>query len=105
MNKKPTIADIARAAGVSLATVSRILNNKPDVSEKTRKHVLKIIDEQGYTPQTQWQQIASGKSRTISMLYPRDYAAFNPWHYNSLWGQRKHARKEITSEPDYQIFN
>jgi len=78
LNKKPTIADIARAAGVSLATVSRILNNKPDVSEKTRKHVLKIIDEQGYTPQTQWQQIASGKSRTISMLYPRDYAAFNP---------------------------
>ncbi|MBN2003684.1 MAG: LacI family DNA-binding transcriptional regulator [Anaerolineae bacterium] len=78
MNKKPTIADIARAAGVSLATVSRILNNKPDVSEKTRKHVLAIIEEQGYTPQTQWQQIASGKSRTISMLYPRDYAAFNP---------------------------
>ncbi len=78
MNKKPTIADIAQAAGVSLATVSRILNNKPDVSEKTRKHVLAIIEEQGYTPQTQWQQIASGKSRTISMLYPRDYAAFNP---------------------------
>ncbi|MBN1992410.1 MAG: LacI family DNA-binding transcriptional regulator [Anaerolineae bacterium] len=78
MNKKLTIADIARAAGVSLATVSRILNNKPDVSEKTRKHVLKIIEEQGYTPQTQWRQIASGKSRTISMLYPRDYAAFNP---------------------------
>lgn len=78
MNKKPTIADIAQTAGVSLATVSRILNNKPDVSEKTRKHVLKIIEEQGYTPQTQWQQIASGKSRTISMLYPRDYAAFNP---------------------------
>jgi DNA-binding LacI/PurR family transcriptional regulator len=78
VNKKPTIADIAQAAGVSLATVSRILNNKPDVSEKTREHVLKIIEEQGYTPQTQWQQIASGKSRTVSMLYPRDYAAFNP---------------------------
>ena len=61
LNKKPTITDIAQAAGVSLATVSRILNNKPDVSEKTRKRVLKIIEEQGYAPQTQWQQIASGK--------------------------------------------
>lgn len=86
MNKKPTISDIAKAAGVSLATVSRILNNKPDVSEATRKRVLQIIEEKGYAPQTQWQQIASGKSRVISMLYPRDFATFNSFALQFIVG-------------------
>jgi DNA-binding LacI/PurR family transcriptional regulator len=96
LNKKITIADIAQAAGVSLATVSRILNNKPDVSEKTRKRVLQIIDEKGYAPQAQWQQIASGKSRTISMLYPRDFAAFNPLALQFIVGAT-----EACEERDY----
>lgn len=86
MSKKPTITDIAEAAGVSMATVSRILNDKPDVSEKTRTRVLKIMDEHGYAPQAQWQQIASGKSRTISMLYPRDFATFNSFALQFIVG-------------------
>ena len=44
------IYDIADKAGVSIATVSRILNKKGSVSPKTREKVLKVIDEMGYTP-------------------------------------------------------
>lgn len=44
------IYDIASKAGVSIATVSRVLNGKGNVSEKTKEHVLKIIEEMGYTP-------------------------------------------------------
>jgi DNA-binding LacI/PurR family transcriptional regulator len=73
--KKTTIVDIAKASGVSIATVSRILNNKPDVAEKTRQHVLKVIDEHGFAPQLAWQQLRSGKSHFIALHFPQD---FNP---------------------------
>ncbi len=45
-----TIKEIARLAGVSPATVSRVLNEKPDVNKETRSAVLKIIEEMRYTP-------------------------------------------------------
>lgn len=44
------IYDIAMKAGVSIATVSRVLNGKGNVSEKTKEHVLKVIEDMGYTP-------------------------------------------------------
>ena len=43
-----TISDIARKAGVSKTTVSRVLNNRPDVDEETRKKILTIIKENKY---------------------------------------------------------
>lgn len=73
--KKPTIVDIAKAAGVSVSTVSRILNNKPDVAEETRQRVLQVIEEQRFAPQMSWQQLRSGKSRFITLHFPQD---FNP---------------------------
>ena len=48
MKKNATIRDVAKMANVSVATVSRILNNKPDVSGETRQKVLDVIDELGY---------------------------------------------------------
>ncbi len=42
--------DVSQHAGVSIATVSRVLNGNPNVSEKTREKVLKVMDELGYTP-------------------------------------------------------
>ena len=44
------IYDVSQHAGVSIATVSRVLNGNPNVSEKTREKVLKVMDELGYTP-------------------------------------------------------
>lgn len=75
MIKKTTIVDIAEAAGVSVSTVSRILNNKPDVAEETRQRVLQVIEELRFAPQAPWQQLRSGKSRVISLHFPQD---FNP---------------------------
>ena len=80
MQKRPklnkmTIVDIAKASGVSIATVSRIMNNKPEVAEETRQRVLKLMEEQGFTPQLAWQQLRSGKSHFVALHYPQD---FNP---------------------------
>lgn len=74
-NGKMTIVDIAEASGVSVTTVSRVINNKPDVAEETRQRVLKLMEERGFTPQITWQQLRSGKSPFIALNYPLD---FNP---------------------------
>jgi DNA-binding LacI/PurR family transcriptional regulator len=60
-----------------VATVSRILNDKPDVSEETRQKVLGVIDKLGYARSKQWQQITSGKTRVISLHYPYKLAVSN----------------------------
>jgi DNA-binding LacI/PurR family transcriptional regulator len=73
--KKTTIVDIAKASGVSVTTVSRILNNRPDVAEETRQRVMQLIEEQGFAPQIAWQQLRSGKSHFIALHFPQD---FNP---------------------------
>src|ERR1041385_999839 len=77
MKKNATIRDVARAANVSVATVSRSLNDKPDVSGETRERVLEVIDELGYARSTQWKQITSGKTRVITLLYPYKLAISN----------------------------
>ncbi|HEX6110499.1 MAG TPA: helix-turn-helix transcriptional regulator, partial [Ktedonobacteraceae bacterium] len=60
MAGKSTIQDIARLAGVSKTTISRVLNNKPDVDPATRERILRIIDEQGFIPSIAAAGLASG---------------------------------------------
>jgi DNA-binding LacI/PurR family transcriptional regulator len=72
---KTTIVDIAAATGVSVTTVSRILNEKPDVAAETRERVLRVMDEIGFAPQSAWRQIRSGRSRLIGVHVPQ---VFNP---------------------------
>ena len=70
MPKKCTIDDIARLAGVSRTTVSRVLNHKPDVDSATRERILRIIEEQNFVPSTTASGLAGGRSRLIGMLIP-----------------------------------
>ncbi len=78
MTKNHTIRDVAREAGVSVATVSRVLNNKPDASPVTRRKVEEAIGRLGYARSTQWQQLTTGKTRAISLLFP--HTDTNPSH-------------------------
>ena len=57
------------------ATVSRILNDKPDVADATRKRVLRVMDEIGFAPQNAWRQIRSGRTGLIAVHRPE---VFNP---------------------------
>jgi len=70
MSGKRTIGDIARLAGVSKTTVSRVLNHKPDVDIATRERVLRIIEEQGFVPSIAASGLASGRRSLIGMLVP-----------------------------------
>lgn len=62
------IYDVSKAAGVSIATVSRVLNGAPHVSEKTRRKVLSVMEELGYTPNMFARGLGLGTSRTIGVL-------------------------------------
>ena len=65
-----TINDIAKKAGVSLATVSRVLNNSPHVSKKMRKKVLDIIEELNYIPSAYARSLSMNKSTIIGVIGP-----------------------------------
>ena len=64
------IYDIAGAAGVSLATVSRVLNHPEKVKEGTRNRVLKIIRQKGYKPNANARGLASRHSTTVAVVVP-----------------------------------
>ncbi|HLW02803.1 MAG TPA: LacI family DNA-binding transcriptional regulator [Ktedonobacterales bacterium] len=70
MAGKLTIQDIARLAGVSKATVSRVLNHKPDVDPTTRERILRIMQEQGFVPSITAAGLAGGRPRIIGVLVP-----------------------------------
>jgi LacI family transcriptional regulator len=70
MAEKLTILDIARLAGVSKATVSRVLNQKPDVDPATRERILHIMEEQGFVPSIAASGLAGGRSRLLGALVP-----------------------------------
>ncbi|HEY9593128.1 MAG TPA: LacI family DNA-binding transcriptional regulator, partial [Spirochaetia bacterium] len=67
---KITIRDIAVRAGVSKTTVSRVLNDKPDVDDKTRKLILDIIRETGFVPQMSAINLSRGKTGLIGLVVP-----------------------------------
>ncbi|WP_171238890.1 LacI family DNA-binding transcriptional regulator [Ruegeria sp. HKCCA5763] len=66
----PTLDDVAKAAGVSTATVSRCLNNPQRVVETTRQRVLCAVDELGYTPNFAARVMAAKRSFTIGAIIP-----------------------------------
>jgi len=63
-----TIKDIAKAANISVTTVSRALNNYHDVNEETKKRIKAIAEELGYSPNIAARSLISKKSRTLGLL-------------------------------------
>jgi len=65
-----TIKDVARVAGVSIATVSRVANNGTKVGKKTRIKVTQIMKELGYTPNANARALVTQKSTTLGVVIP-----------------------------------
>ncbi|NKF31298.1 LacI family transcriptional regulator, partial [Pseudomonas sp. BGM005] len=70
MPKKTTLADVSKAAGVGMATVSRALGDHPDVSEATRQRVRGIAAELGYRPSVAARALRTGSFHAISAIVP-----------------------------------
>ena len=71
-----TIEDVARAAGVSAMTVSRVINKERNVREETRLAVLETIERLNYSPNTAARNLAAGEATHIGLLYSNPSAAY-----------------------------
>lgn len=90
------IYDIAKKAGVSPATVSRVLNNKDNVKDSTRNKVLQVIEGAAYKPSTIARNLSFGESRNIAFLVPD---IENPFFSKIL-----HGISDCALENDYNVF-
>ncbi len=76
-----TIKDIARLAGVSVSTVSRVLNNHPDVSETAKEKVLAVVSEYNYIPNTSARELGKTTSDNIGVVVR---GMSNPFYTNII---------------------
>jgi LacI family transcriptional regulator len=71
-----TIREIADLAGVSIATVSRVVNGRDDVSQETRELVARVIEEHGYTANRSARSLSAGRTGLVGMLVPLLYPVY-----------------------------
>ena len=74
--QRPTIRDIAALAGVSIATVSRVLNDRPDVSERTREAVLEVVKSQGFSTNRSARGLSRGRTGLVGVTLPLIHAGY-----------------------------
>ncbi|HYC83599.1 MAG TPA: LacI family DNA-binding transcriptional regulator [Chryseosolibacter sp.] len=94
--KEPTIYDLAKRLNVSSSTISRALSNHDCVSKKTRKRVVELAEELGYTKNNFASQLRSGKTHTIGVITHNLNSAFIT---SILTGIEK-----VASESQYNII-
>ena len=70
MSRAPTIRDVARLTGVSIGTVSAVINNSAPVSERTKQRVLNCIEEQSYKPNNTARNLKRHRVSTIGLIVP-----------------------------------
>lgn len=94
--------DIARKAGVSRATVSRVINNKGYVSPKTRARVAEVIEREGFTPNPVARMLVTQRTQTIGIVIPHiPNALFDESRYFSAVLQ---GITQVTHERDYGVL-
>lgn len=96
MKKRPTLADIAQAAGVSLMTASRAVNGKPGVSDDVRQAILSLAKELGYHPN----QIARG----LATSYTTSIGLVVPDNTNPFFAQIARGVEDTAYSQKYNIF-
>lgn len=96
MNPQVTIIDVARVAGVSRATVSKVLNNQPRVAPETRALVQETMERLGYRPNAVARGLRSQRSRTIAIITDDIEGLFTAAMMRGL--------EEAVAEQDYSVL-
>lgn len=79
-HKRLTIEDVAAAAGVSVATVSRAMRSLPNVAVSTQQHVVAVADRLGYTADPAASRLAAGTTKTITVVIPN----LSGWYFANV---------------------
>jgi len=90
-----TIYEVSELAGVSLATVSRVMNNSDKVSLKTRKKVESAMSELGYRPSSIAQSLATKRSNSVGILIPELHGPFFGVMLSSIEAELRTAGKHV----------
>lgn len=90
-----TIKDVAAAAGTSVSTVSKVINDHYSISQETRERVLRVMDELDYHPSVNAQNFARGSNRTVVFLtsLERNIAFDNPHMFEIMAGLESSLRR------------
>lgn len=91
-----TILDVAKKAGVSKSTVSRVLTNSNQVDPETKQRILTVMKELGYKPSRAAQTLRNNKTKLIAVLVPR---ISNNYYASLLQGMER-----VSAEHDYQVI-
>ncbi|MDD2703616.1 MAG: LacI family DNA-binding transcriptional regulator, partial [Candidatus Omnitrophica bacterium] len=75
-----SIEDVARAAGVSISTVSRVINKSPSVKEDNRDSVLEAVKKLKFQPSVLAQRLATGKTNVVTLVIPRYEGIFYSYY-------------------------
>ena len=105
-NRLPTITDVAQLAGVSIATVSRVLNASTPVVEETAQRVRTAVDELQFVPRTAARMLASRKTNTIGLLFSEIRGAFFAHLLHGIESQLRAAGYELliySTQSDHPI--
>ncbi len=93
MKKRATISDVAKQAGLSLSTVSLVINNSGYASEQTRQKVLRVVEELSYHPSRAAKGLASKKSGNIGFIVSDDhFSRLEPFYTRIFLGTEFEAR-------------
>lgn len=84
MKKLVTISDVAKLSGISVSTISRVINNKPHVSEAKRQKVLAAMEQLGYQPLQAARQMRGSGSNNIAVVVPNITNAFFAYLVNAI---------------------
>ncbi len=93
---RTTIEDVANAAGVSVATVSRALRGLPNVAPSTRDRVVQIADQLAYRPDPAAARLATGRTKTIAIAVP----TLSGWYFWQVIG----GAEAVLSETGYDLL-
>ena len=89
---KPTLKDLAEKLGLSISTVSRALQDNPNINERTKISVKKLAKELGYYPHALAKSLKKKKTRTIGVIVPEIS------HFFFLLSSSKNSKAELASK-------
>lgn len=99
---KMNLEDIAKKAGVSRSTVSRVINGENHVNAKTRHRVLEVIEQEGYTPNPAARMLVTRRSQVIGVMIPSvgGFVFDDSFYFPTLL----HGVSEVTNPRDYAML-
>ena len=101
-SRSQNLEDIAAKAGVSRSTVSRVINNEPYVSEKTRQKVMTVIEAEGFTPNPAARALVTQRTRVIGVVIPQlPLVLFEDAYY---FPTLLHGISRVANECDYSML-